>query len=235
MKRIFILTGILTIFLVGCEIHPYADFLVDKKYAQPYEIINFTNLSERGSSYMWDFDDGTISYEYNPSHVYTYEGTYEVVLTVTSRDGNRDVTSITIEVYYPDLEITVAEWNVDEIIYYIVPGASVRLYPTLSDWVNQTNMVVEGFTDDNGIVTFVNLNSQQYYVDVWQEFYDNWDFYPDYVSYITTQWLQPAQLNTFIAWADYYPPSIKRIRNDKKSLINKSNKRHTVSVADASK
>jgi PKD repeat protein len=234
MKRIFILLGILTVFVVGCEVHPYADFLVDKKYAQPYETINFTNLSERGSSYQWDFCDGTITNIYNPSHVYTYEGTFEVILTVTSRDGNRDVATFIVEVYYPDLEITVAEWNQEEIIYFIVPGASVRLYSTLSDWVNQRNMVVEGFTDDNGIVTFFNLNSQEYYIDVWQEFYDNWDFYPDYTSYITTQWLQPAQLNTFIAWADYYPPTIKRSRIDKNLSNKKSSKDRTLIVKDLS-
>lgn len=228
MKRIFILTGILTIVLVGCEVHPYADFLVDKKYVEPYMNVNFTNLSERGSTYHWDFGDGTVTNIPNPTHVYTYEGTFEVTLTVTSKSGNRDVASILVEVYYPDLEITVAEWNSEEVIYYIVSNANVRLYPTLTDWVNQTNMVVEGNTDNNGIVTFYNLRSQHYYVDVWQEFYDNWEFYPDYVSYITTPLLQPAQLNTFLAWADYYPPTLKRSRNDKNVTNKTSSKRRTL-------
>lgn len=233
MKRIFILLGILTVFVVGCEVYPYADFLVDKKYAQPYDVINFTNLSERGSAYDWDFGDGTYTNIYNPSHVYTSEGTYEVILTVTSRDGNRDVATIIVEVYYPDLEITVAEWNAAEVINFIVPGASVRLYATLDDWDYQRNLVVEGFTDDNGIVTFYNLNSQRYYVDVWHANYDNWNFTS--TSYITTQWLEPAMLNTFIAWAHYYPPTMKRTRADKEQIIEKTKSSRIVEISEVKK
>jgi hypothetical protein len=229
MKRIFILTGILTIFLVGCEIHPYADFLVDKKYAQPGDIIYFTNLSERGSTYHWDFGDGTVTNIVSPSHVYTYEGTFEVILTVTSRDGNRDVATFIVQVYYPDLEITVADIDFPEIK---VPGASVRLYPTLRDWELETNMVVEGFTDSYGIITFYNLNSQHYYVDVWEANYDNWNLSN---SYITTLLLEPALLNTYIAWVEYYPPAVKRTRSDKKSVIKSRSKSQNIKVTDQSK
>ncbi len=49
--------------------------------------VDFTNTSTNGDSYSWDFGDGTASNLENPSHTYTMEGTYTVVLTVTNECG----------------------------------------------------------------------------------------------------------------------------------------------------
>lgn len=59
--------------------------------------------------FKWEFGDGLISYERNPSHVYTAQGTYEVKLTVSNPWGS---SSTTISVAKPCVgieEITVEE------------------------------------------------------------------------------------------------------------------------------
>lgn len=53
------------------------------------QTLNFVNSSTANGgtnlvSYFWDFGDGSYSTALNPSHMYTEEGTYAVVLTVTN-------------------------------------------------------------------------------------------------------------------------------------------------------
>ncbi len=48
----------------------------------------FTNLSENGTIYTWDFGDDEGSNEQNPSHVFTEDGEYTVTLTVTNECGS---------------------------------------------------------------------------------------------------------------------------------------------------
>jgi PKD repeat protein len=62
----------------------------------PTEVINnsqvvvFTNFSKYGVSWLWDFGDKTTSTEENPWHKYESEGSYYVILTVSSKDGCLD-------------------------------------------------------------------------------------------------------------------------------------------------
>lgn len=50
-------------------------------------MVDFSNQSENGSAYSWDFGDGNGSDEINPSHEYAMPGTYEVTLTVSNDCG----------------------------------------------------------------------------------------------------------------------------------------------------
>ncbi len=59
----------------GCGIHPI-DF-TDSSTAGAYPIV----------AWFWDFGDGTISYDQNPSHTYPGPGDYIVTLTVTDDMG----------------------------------------------------------------------------------------------------------------------------------------------------
>lgn len=52
----------------------------------PFEV-EFSNLSDGGSVFMWNFGDGSQSYEENPVHIYAAEGIYETELTVYNRGG----------------------------------------------------------------------------------------------------------------------------------------------------
>ena len=94
-----------------------------------------------------------------------------MILSAYSKSGNVDRAYADIEVLSPTmLEVEVLEWY-DE---YPVQGASVILYPTETDWDNETNAIVEGFTNSSGKVIFTNLGPYVYYIDVWHETHNNY-------------------------------------------------------------
>jgi PKD repeat protein len=55
-------------------------------------IATFTNSTTNGTSYSWDFGDGSTSTETDPTHSYTADGVYTVVLTATNACGSSTVT-----------------------------------------------------------------------------------------------------------------------------------------------
>lgn len=65
--------------------------------------ITFTDESDYGDSFSWDFGDGNTSGSQNPVHTYNANGTYMVYLTVTNSCGSAtdslelDLTSVGIE------------------------------------------------------------------------------------------------------------------------------------------
>lgn len=70
---------------------PIADFIGEGEGCQPLRV-DFENRSTYGVSYHWDFGDGTVSDEVNPSHIYLEPGTYNVALTATGPGGDQDIT-----------------------------------------------------------------------------------------------------------------------------------------------
>ncbi len=66
-------------------------------------LVSFTNTSSNGVSYFWDFGDGATSTGMNPSHTYSTNGLYNVMLVVTNDCGsdttwqNVDLTTVSIE------------------------------------------------------------------------------------------------------------------------------------------
>lgn len=59
-----------------------ADFEADEfEFCSTPATVQFNNLSVGGLSYWWDFDDGTFSTAPNPSHNYSFLGTYSPTLT----------------------------------------------------------------------------------------------------------------------------------------------------------
>jgi len=51
-------------------------------------MVSFTNVSTNADSYMWDFGDGNTSTEENPTHTFTDDGSYNVILTASNADGS---------------------------------------------------------------------------------------------------------------------------------------------------
>jgi gliding motility-associated-like protein len=70
--------------LASLEARPTTLFVPDT------ELITF-NFSTGANFYEWDFDDGTTSVEFEPSHFYNLEGTYNITLVAGFDHGDRDV------------------------------------------------------------------------------------------------------------------------------------------------
>lgn len=201
--------------LSSCDTQPEAYFFSDKVTAEIGENVIFFNGSYNATDYEWDFGDGTWSDSYEPVHSFNASGIFTVVLTAYSSSGNVDRSYLDIEVLSPTmLEVEVLEYY-DQ---YPVPGASVILYPTERDWDNETNAIVEGFTNSSGKVVFTNLQPRVYYVDVWHATHNNYTLRNEDVGFIMTDQLEKNQLNQFTAWVDYTGTKGASVR-DRKQLV----------------
>ncbi len=59
-------------------------------------MVTFTNTSANSTAWLWNFGDGSISHDQNPTHVYTAIGTYTVTLTSYNFNCTSTVTSVVI-------------------------------------------------------------------------------------------------------------------------------------------
>ncbi|MFO7575406.1 MAG: PKD domain-containing protein [Bacteroidales bacterium] len=203
MKKILYTMVVIALAMVSCEIEPDAYFYTDKVDVLTGEEIAFINGSYNAYRYEWDFGDGNRSTAENPVYAYSSTGTFQVMLAAISKRGNTNYAYQTITVNYPTtLEVTVLEYF-DK---YPVGGASVLLYPTLNDWDNETNALVEGITNSAGKVVITHLDPKPYFLDILETNHNNYAFRdePDYIyESIITQSLLPNQINRFTAWVDY--------------------------------
>ena len=205
MKRLlYILLAVPLIF--SCDRDPYADFFASREVVEVGDIIYFTNNSMDADAFEWDFGDGTYSNRLDVEHIYTADGTYRVTLTAFSGNNKADRAHMTVEVLYPtSLEVTVLEYY-DE---YPIIDASVILYDNLDDWYDEYQPLVEGFTNQFGRITFSGLHPKYYYVDVWEDYHNNWTLADEDVGFIETDRLFANEMNYFIAYVDYDPPPLK--------------------------
>lgn len=80
---------------VQVEIPPQADFIFTQLTNQSIE---FNNLTTNANQFIWEFGDGEISADENPTHKYDQAGFYDVWLTTSSPNGCIDSTSRLVEV-----------------------------------------------------------------------------------------------------------------------------------------
>ncbi len=66
---------------------PIADFTVDIDTGCVPQYVVFTNNSLYGDTYLWEFDDGSTSTDFEPTHTFTRGGFFQVKLTVTGEGG----------------------------------------------------------------------------------------------------------------------------------------------------
>ncbi len=72
---------------------PLADFEVNPEETNMYRsTIEFTNLSEGGDAYYWDYNDSTSSIVFEEEHTYADTGVYEITLIATTNKGCSDTT-----------------------------------------------------------------------------------------------------------------------------------------------
>jgi hypothetical protein len=218
MKRIIYLFLALPLFIFACESSPEAYFSANTNEPAVGEEVVFNNESRNAVDFEWDFGDGYISNDANPGHIYNVPGTYEVILKAISKNGVESKATLTLTVMIPTLlEIEVREYYDD----YAVPNASVILYPSLTDWNAQTNMVYEGFTDSYGIVVFAGLKNITYFVDVWEQNHDNYALKAEDVGFIQTSVILPHKINRFIAWVDYVKHTKGAAKGTREMVIKK--------------
>ncbi|MBN1952075.1 MAG: PKD domain-containing protein [Bacteroidales bacterium] len=241
MKKLVIIGIIVAAFASACNRdNPHAQFSVNYSLVQPGEVIQFTNMSTDAVSYHWDFGDGYTSTSEHPTHYYDSEDDFVVTLTITSPGGNRDVISLTISCWYTVLGVTVAEWNPDEVVEYIVDEALVILYDSYEDWYHDDDPIAYGYTDGAGEIWFPYDADEQYYllepINYWvyteklyadETFmYHNLFFDEDgWLDYLQTGTLYAFDVNEFLAWADLNPEKSASSRLEKyPKLENKTNK-----------
>lgn len=66
----------------------------------PY-VVQFNNNSQ-GSTFLWDFGDGTTSTSFNPSHTYAQGGTYQVMLVVSDPSSCNFTDTLVREIFVMD-------------------------------------------------------------------------------------------------------------------------------------
>ncbi len=72
--------------------------------------VSFNSYVTNGTTYFWDFGDGSVSSLMNPQHTYTTGGNYNVKLTVTGTGGSKTITkAITIGNAISKVKITKIE------------------------------------------------------------------------------------------------------------------------------
>ena len=71
---------------------PIAEFTVDSRQGKAPFVVKFRDLSAGNPTvWNWEFGDGTGSSEQNPTHVYPFEGSYDVRLTVSNQYGSDSI------------------------------------------------------------------------------------------------------------------------------------------------
>ncbi len=67
---------------------PIAEFTVDSRQGKAPFIVKFHDLSAGNpTTWLWEFGDGSTSTEQNPTHLYPFEGAYDVRLSVSNQYG----------------------------------------------------------------------------------------------------------------------------------------------------
>lgn len=89
---------------------PVATFLPDTSGCPPL-LVSFRNNTLYAETYQWDFDDGAISSQKNPSHSFMESGTYHVKLVASGLSGKDSMEQV---VTVLDQPIAMFETNITE-------------------------------------------------------------------------------------------------------------------------
>ncbi len=133
--------------------YPEAGFDSAPDNASVFAPVNFNETSSGESTYLWEFGDGTVSGEPNPTHFFPAAGVYEVCLTVTNEYGCADKVCDTVIIEeisileVPNAFSPNGDTNNDEIIplNYGLTNYEFTVYNRWGEIVFQTNSTTEGW------------------------------------------------------------------------------------------
>lgn len=110
-------------------------------------VVSFINQSQNASSFMWNFDSGDVSNEFEPDYVFPGSGTFDVKLIAMNSFGCKD--SITKPV------------TIDFVLNYFAPNA----FSPNEDLVNDSFMVtVNGIWDSTFVMWVYNRWGEEIFV-----------------------------------------------------------------------
>ncbi len=109
--------------------------------------IRFENGSQGGSTYLWDFGDGTTSTDEDPVHPYTAPGIYDVTLVVTSPEGCEATTHYSV--------------TITDVIAFWVPSS----FTPNGDGLNETFALYGTFDKPYTMRIFNRLGSEIYFTE----------------------------------------------------------------------
>ncbi|WP_070138402.1 PKD domain-containing protein [Crocinitomix algicola] len=138
LSKIALLSATFTLLFAGCKKEPTASFAYS---ATDDGVAHFTNTSENGVSYEWDFGDGTKSKTESPTHSYEAPGTYFVSMTAYSKKEKKsDKVSQNIVIPGPAINI----WNGPTMTFTKADGADWTLAAnqdriTNNVWITRAN------------------------------------------------------------------------------------------------
>jgi PKD repeat protein len=128
--------------------------------AEAGDTIRFVNESLDATSFAWDFGDGGTSTYEDPIYIYGSSGSYEISLIATNeKTSNEIIQNIIIKdptvlgfIVYQDDETTP------------LPNCEVWVYDNQFDYDRFNDPQFLKLTNEEGLVLFVNLESQEYYM-----------------------------------------------------------------------
>jgi len=145
--------------LLSCAEEPVPCFDYDIVDDYIYQV-TFSNCSDLGVDYEWDFGDGNTSTEDNPTHTYESSGTYSVKLFVK---GEKKEAEITQEVKIPDplvieasSEMTKTEYG-EPMVFSIHCSAqnTIRSVKCVHNYDGVSDVILDSmFVDAQGTLNF---------------------------------------------------------------------------------
>jgi PKD repeat protein/predicted esterase len=129
---------------------PTADF----DYLASDLLVDFTDNSTDAISWHWDFGDGNTSTEQNPSHTYTQEDSYQVLLYVENDILSWDTISYHIEISEP----LPVEWLSPVSASYENNQTTIRW--SVSHQINNEKYILEHSLDGNIFLPIARINGR---------------------------------------------------------------------------
>ncbi len=195
-----------TIITDGCE--AYDDVTIDYKVvpesgfttdvdAGCYPLdVKFTNYTIGGTSFEWDFGDGSpINTQRNPSHTFEEAGVFTVILTAPGPDGRDAVSSQVITVH----EHPVADFNVGPTVVWI-PNDPIKCSDLSIDAVKWLWNFGDGSTSEEQHPTYTYSEAGLYSISLYVENQFGCDN-----TYVVNDAVE-AKLSGFISFPDTFAP-----------------------------